>query len=569
MQSVATTPILSAVFVDYDNIYLSLRRKNEEAAKRFAKDAPRWIAALQTGALITPTQPALGNPPRRLVMNRCYGNPVPRRNPSDNSTDMSSFPFVRHNFLRAGFEIVDCPPLTAQLKNSSDIKMVMDLRDFLTHATHFEEFIILSSDADFTPVLHRLRAHNRRTVIFANDNTAAPYTALADGEVREMDLIDLLIGELTSDDATENDKLAQSRPIPLESVRENIVAVVADLVRNASQPLPLEALAQQTTELMGRELTVETDWGGKGFLDLLRTALPDDLGLSGQQPPVVFDRKRLKPQAPQKALEQPSASPAPSPITAVPERQEPALAEPKPQPTRLPELDQPTPAPTPAPSASAAPQPAAPEPEPVEDDAETVAQEAAKLQRWIAKIYDASQAPPISPTDYRILFEEMAGEITDNELQGVQTIANVVGRAAERGVSIPHKDVRFILDVVGEADPWFEQGATANQFAGRFRNFVVARCRSQGLSLSVEELDFIEAWFASPPEATQSADRQRSSEKQLGSRWWDEPDVVARPDATAEAASAEQSAYGGGGLQADEDVPREDMPRFVRSHPRL
>ena len=64
---------------------------------------------------------------------------------------MSSFPFVRHHFLRAGFEVVDCPPLTAQLKNSADIRMVMDVRDILTHDTYFDEFVILSADADFTP----------------------------------------------------------------------------------------------------------------------------------------------------------------------------------------------------------------------------------------------------------------------------------------------------------------------------------------------------------------------------------------------------------------------------------
>ena len=44
----------------------------------------------------------------------------------------------------AGFEIVDCPPLTAQLKNSSDIRMVMDVRDYLTNDTYFDEFVILS-----------------------------------------------------------------------------------------------------------------------------------------------------------------------------------------------------------------------------------------------------------------------------------------------------------------------------------------------------------------------------------------------------------------------------------------
>ena len=115
-----------------------------------------WLREIESGRLITPTNAQFGSTPRRIVMNRCYGNPVPRRNQHDNSTDMNSFPFVRHHFLRAGFEVIDCPPLTAQLKNSADIRMVMDIRDLLMHDTYFDEFIILSGDADFTPVLIRL-----------------------------------------------------------------------------------------------------------------------------------------------------------------------------------------------------------------------------------------------------------------------------------------------------------------------------------------------------------------------------------------------------------------------------
>ena len=167
MKRASSGPCLSAVFVDYDNIYLSLKRKNEQAAKRFAKDVSSWLKEIESGRLITPTNGLTSGVERRIVMNRCYGNPVPRRNSRDNSTDMNSFPFVRHNFLRAGCEIIDCPPLTAQLKNSSDIRMVMDVRDLLNHDTYYDEFIILSGDADFTPVLHRLRAHARRTIIFA------------------------------------------------------------------------------------------------------------------------------------------------------------------------------------------------------------------------------------------------------------------------------------------------------------------------------------------------------------------------------------------------------------------
>ena len=107
MKAQSPGPLLSTIFIDYDNIYLSLKRKNEEAAKRFARDAGVWLREIESGSLITPTNALAVNTPRRIVMNRCYGNPVPRRNATDNATDMNSFPFVRHHFLRAGMEAVE------------------------------------------------------------------------------------------------------------------------------------------------------------------------------------------------------------------------------------------------------------------------------------------------------------------------------------------------------------------------------------------------------------------------------------------------------------------------------
>ncbi len=303
--------ILSTVFVDYDNIYLSLKRKSEEAAKRFAKDAPLWLGELVRGRLITPTNGPDLDIPRRIVMNRCYGNPVPRRNSNDNSTDMNSFPFVRHHFLRAGFEVVDCPPLTAQLKNSSDIRMVMDVRDYLNHDTYFDEFIILSGDADFTPLLHRLRAHARRTVIFANDYTAAPYTAISDGEVRESDLIAVLLEGRTRGEAEDNAAISAQAALPasadLDQVRRDIIKEVITAVRSAGQPVPLEALADRAVRNIGHERTVGTGWGGIGsFRDLLLKGLPEDLALNEQPPYFVFDASRqiAQPAEPTPALMQ-------------------------------------------------------------------------------------------------------------------------------------------------------------------------------------------------------------------------------------------------------------------------
>ncbi|MDX2204539.1 MAG: NYN domain-containing protein [Hyphomicrobiaceae bacterium] len=534
MQRQPGGPCLSAVFVDYDNIYLSLKRKSEEAAKRFAKDAVLWLREIENGRLITSTNAPFDNSKRRIVMNRCYGNPVPRRNQHDNSTDMNSFPFVRHHFLRAGFEVVDCPPLTAQLKNSSDIRMVMDVRDYLTHDTYFDEFIILSGDADFTPVLHRLRAHARRTVIFANDYTAAPYTAISDGEVREADLINLILGGQIGEGAPEQPAITHTPTARLDDIRREILSEVAGAIRGSVTPLPLEALAERAVRVLGHDKTIGSGWAGSGsFRDLVSKGLPEDLKLTAEPPYIAYEpRRHGEPRA---------LAPVPAaPSLPVREAQMPPL------PQELPRAQPPAP---PLPAAGGMPAPAQamvgmPAAPPLPLQAAPVNEQAAlppaasqqssaragqpmmpasaapappqaaqqspgltPIQRSIQRIQEACQAPPLAPPEYRMLFEVMAAEISNNDLIGAQTLTNVVARARDLNLDIGKDDVRFILEVVSEADPWFEQGASANLFAGRFRNFVVARCRGQGLNLSADELDLIDAWFAagvsaSPPQRT-------------------------------------------------------------------
>ena len=299
MKRESSGPILTTVFVDYDNIYLSLKRKSDDAAKRFAKDSNLWLQGILSGELITPTTGYAPTGERRIVMNRCYGNPVPRRNSHDNSTDMNSFPFIRHHFLKSGFEVIDCPPLTAQLKNSADIRIVMDIRDILTHDTYFDEFIIMSGDADFTPVLHRLRAHARRTVVFANDHTAAPYTAISDGEIRESNLLSLLLNGRATSEITSAATREISAPrtaaqvIDVDAARRAILSEVVGYVRVAPQAVPLETLADRAVRMVGHEKTVGTQWGGYGsFRELLLAGLPDDIHLSDTAPYTVFDANR-------------------------------------------------------------------------------------------------------------------------------------------------------------------------------------------------------------------------------------------------------------------------------------
>ena len=481
-------PCLSAIFVDYDNIYLSLKRKDEEAARRFAKDAVTWLKAIEQGQLITTTNGNGEKRERRIVMSRCYGNPVPRRNARDNSTDMSSFPFVRHHFLRAGFEIVDCPPLTAQLKNSSDIRMVMDMRDYLTHETRFDEFIILSGDADFTPVLQRLRAHNRSTVIFANDQTATPYTAICDGEIRESNFVRMLIEGAINSAAEASEPTARAastvnaaKPVQTDdqtaAIAADIIAVVVATVDVADKPLAMEQVADRVQRALGSERTVGSNWAGTGsFKTFLAQHLPKRLQVTAEPPYMIFSPERLAPVEDRAAepvqLAAPVVQRAPP---AVPAKRPVEMAAP-PQPPRRQNLAQAS---------------------------------ATHLQQSVARIHEACQAPPLAPPEYKMLFELLSAELREFTFNGDSTVGNVLKRARREGFDPRKDDIRFVIDVVREADPYFEQGVSPAVFAGRFRNFVIARCRSQGMQLSSDEIDLIDAWFTGgiPGAVPRSADQ--------------------------------------------------------------
>lgn len=499
-------PLLSAVFIDYDNIYQSLKKKSEEAAMRFAKDSSIWLGQIETGQLITLTKQTNPQPKRQLILNRCYGNPVPRRNSSDNSTDMSSFPFVRHLFLRAGMEIVDCPPLTSQLKNSAEIRIVMDMNDLINHQTRFDEFIILSGDADFTPILYRLRAHARRTIVYVNELTAAPYSAIADGEIREANLINSLLEgrEVSTTQSDFSDTLADvEADINIDALRREIISKVINLLQNANQPVPLDALAEGVARSLGQEKTLGTDWAGDGtFKAFLAKELPPNLRISNQAPYYIYDpshvtsgqqnSRKTEAPLPKKVDLKDSTFPSNRGIQAQTQRAEKTNSpqmEPYPvQKTNIPRGHVSATVGSNTLSSSLNIQNTSTKPSAVKETSQ-------ETQQSIARIHNACQVPPLAPPEYRALFDAMSQEIAANGLTGAQTLSNIMQRAAELGVKVRREDVRFVLEIVSEADPWFEQGATAELFSSRFRNYVIARCRNQDLQLTTGELDLIDTWF--------------------------------------------------------------------------
>lgn len=172
-------PIRSALFVDFDNIYIGLSKSDPAAAERFASDPARWLNWLERGL---PVANGAAPRPRSILIRRCYPNPD------------AGFRRFRSYFTSAAFSVIDCPSMTRNGKNSSDIYMVMDILDTLNHKTNFDEFIIFSGDSDFMPVLLRLRAHDRRTTTFAIDFMPPAYKAACDLVINEEEFIEDALG---------------------------------------------------------------------------------------------------------------------------------------------------------------------------------------------------------------------------------------------------------------------------------------------------------------------------------------------------------------------------------------
>ena len=138
---------------------------------------------------------------RRILKRMCYLNP-------------QRYQEFRNPFIRSAFQVVDCPPLTSRGKTSTDIHLVMDCMDDLSHTTHFDEFIILSGDADFTPLLIRLQEHARRTLVLSVGYSSPAYTAAASWRIREDWFLQQALRDERPDDA-ENEP--QQRPLPSPS----------------------------------------------------------------------------------------------------------------------------------------------------------------------------------------------------------------------------------------------------------------------------------------------------------------------------------------------------------------
>lgn len=172
---------VSAIFLDFDNVFSSLYSKSKDAAVEFADSPALWLGALQgmKGSEVEDTN-------HNFVIRRCYMNPAGRIPGS------KYFSVFRQSFVRDGWEVIDTPPLTNQGKTSADTHIVMDVLDSVAQFPHVSEYVILAADADYTPLIIRLRKYMKTTVIYAPAAMSVAYRAACDSVIEEQEMLNLL-----------------------------------------------------------------------------------------------------------------------------------------------------------------------------------------------------------------------------------------------------------------------------------------------------------------------------------------------------------------------------------------
>jgi len=489
----------SALFVDFDNIYSGLRQLDQSTADRFAKAPAEWVSWM-VNSLALPEH-VTGGPKRRILVRRCYLNP-------------QVYQRFRPYFNLAGFEIIDCPALTSGGKTSTDIHMVLDIVDLLQHEAHYDEFIVLSADADFTPVLRKLRRWDRRTTVLAIGFPSAAYRASADLVIDQDEFVRGALGMAKPQEA---DPPKQGCPPASIAALTNLVRTA---VAQAEAPVPLASLAAQAQDQIDG---FDATWCGyKSFGALLRACRIEPLQTSTHHGGVVYDPARHRLPSEVASLGAPSPSADAQVLAELVQREVQGSAEPVAC-ARLASLIARHAGATPTDwygygsfrrfleSLDLAPlrfdwkvaggiiyDP--------ERDARAIS--TSVDQEWTAdsatlafarQLHELADVPLLSPARYRVLFTMLSADLGEHAYRCLDTAKRVRDRCRDAGHSVSRADVDFVLrGLVFRGHRFDEHPNTASDLATKFANNVRSLCLREQIVLDVPTETMIRRWIGSP-----------------------------------------------------------------------
>lgn len=121
-----------ALFIDYDNLAVGMKNSSH---KRF-----------QIGLILDRVLEK-----GKILVKRAYA-------------DWSAYREGKAELHEAAVELVEIPRKRVGGKNSADIRMVVDALDLAFSRTYIESFVLVTGDSDFSPLVTKLREHDREVI---------------------------------------------------------------------------------------------------------------------------------------------------------------------------------------------------------------------------------------------------------------------------------------------------------------------------------------------------------------------------------------------------------------------
>lgn len=403
----------TALFVDFDNVYTGLRDLDEQAAEVFARDPGRLVSWLENG------EDEDGPFRRRFLVRVCYLNPEP-------------FSQFRPFYTSAGFRVVDTPSLTRQGKSAADTHVVIDALDTLAHPVHCDEFVICASDADYAPLMVRLRAHDRRTMMVTASPSSRAYRAVCDEAVEPAAFIAGLLSASAHPASAHPASAHPAAATPAGDVVgppsaqgerphqvEAAAAAVSQSVDESAAPIRAAVAAMAALAVMPE---LKPGWAGTGsFHEFVSRHVPRLQYVSDDSGGWVIDPRRH------------SLGDLPAAL----------------QPETLP-----------------------------------------------AQVCRVTGTPDLNSEQYAVLFEELAQEVAEHGFSLTATTRNVRDRAIERDVPIARNAAAFVVQGLPRVGVDLRQGPhTAEQLAVAWTEQVLRMADYMRMQLSDEDRQQINEWI--------------------------------------------------------------------------
>jgi hypothetical protein len=250
----------SAIFIDFDNIYICLQSIDPRQADYFASSPLDWLKNLEV---------AESGEQRKFLVRRCYLNP-------------KTFGVFRPYFISSAFDVIDCPVVTAQGKTASDMHILIDVLEKLNHTTRFDEFILFSADADFTPLLKKIREHDRKTCIVLAGPASSAYKASADYHLEIGNILRKKVSPTIQDDFSAfiqtNDSLELNSSILVTDYRNKIIDFLLKKLNQSETAISSAKIIELLRDQFGEQAN---NWFGYGKANLLFSEIGiESVGLS-------------------------------------------------------------------------------------------------------------------------------------------------------------------------------------------------------------------------------------------------------------------------------------------------